>query len=95
MHVREEDCRKIEADKVRIEEAYQEHLHAKDREIKALNYKLAHAGDSNSKELHNLHQSLHNITSEKHEVSAGYLENISFLDQQIKRLTATLEVRNV
>jgi len=28
-------------------------------------------------------------------VSAGYLENISFLDQQIKRLTAALEVKNV
>lgn len=42
-----------------------------------------------------MHQSLHNITSHKQEVSAGYLENIAFLDQQIKKLTVALEVRNV
>lgn len=56
---------------------------------------LAQHGSSNSKQIEHLHQSLHQITSSKHESTSGYQENMAFLDQQIKRLTSTLEIRNV
>lgn len=47
----------------------------------------------NSNEMKVLHESFHKIESEKEAMTTGYQENIGFLDQQLKKMTASLELK--
>lgn len=66
----------------------------RDMTIQELKERQSHSGQSNSSEINNLQQSLSKVANEKETMSNEYQSNITFLNQQITKLTASNELKN-
>ena len=79
---------------VRIREELIDRIKEKDARIAELLQRIKEAGDMNDSEMKNLHQSFHQIETEKETMVNEYQANISFLNQQIAKLTNANELKN-
>lgn len=81
-----EELKELERLKTELHDKVRE----RDLKIRELMERLKDTGAVNANEMKVLHESFHKIESEKEAMSTGYAENIGFLDQQLKKLTASL-----
>lgn len=63
--------------------------------IAELMERLKDVGATNISEIKYLHESFHKIEEQKESMATGYQQNISFMDQQIKKLTASIQLKQI
>lgn len=88
--LREEDRKDHERAALELNDKIRE----RDQRNTSLLDRIKESGDVNTGELKNLHESFHKIEVEKESLTSEYQNNITFMTQQIAKLTSANEVKN-
>ena len=77
-----------------MKEELRDRLKERDARIQHLQEQIHQTGQLTDNQMKNLHQSLHQIESQKEIMSSQYQTNVGFLNQQMSKMTVKNEILN-